>query len=102
MYYLSSKNKGADQMHSYRAADLCLCLGIRKRQGFTHNVAQISIRFLGNVGLLCNLFVIMCETVLTHCMCFHIKKKFFLYDCIYFIKKCLKTFKRRIDKVHFW
>ena len=34
MYYLCSENKGADQLRSYRAADLRLCFRICKKAGF--------------------------------------------------------------------
>ena len=30
-YYLCSENKGADQLHGYHAADLCLCFCICKK-----------------------------------------------------------------------
>ena len=35
MYYLCSKDKGTDQLHSYPAADLCLCFHICKKQIFS-------------------------------------------------------------------
>ena len=34
LYYLCSKNKGADQLHSYRKAELGLCFGKCKKQVF--------------------------------------------------------------------
>ena len=34
LYYLCSENKGADQLHSYCAADLHLCFRICKKNGF--------------------------------------------------------------------
>ena len=34
LYYLCSENKDADQLHSYRAADLRLCFHICKKSGF--------------------------------------------------------------------
>ena len=34
MYYLYSKNKGADQLRSYREADLRLCFRICKKADF--------------------------------------------------------------------
>ena len=40
MYYPSSENKGADQLRSYREADLRLCFRIC-RLWFSHKVAQI-------------------------------------------------------------
>ena len=40
MYYLRSKNKGADQLHSYR--DLHLRLGICKKQVFSHDAAHMN------------------------------------------------------------
>ena len=39
LYYLCSKNKGADQLHGYHAADLCLCFCIYARRRFSHNAA---------------------------------------------------------------
>ena len=39
-YYLCSENKGADQLRSYREADLQLCFRIAKRW-FSHDEAQI-------------------------------------------------------------
>ena len=36
LYYLYSKTKGADQLHSYCAADLHLCFCICKKQVFSH------------------------------------------------------------------
>ena len=35
LYYLWSENKGADQLRGYRAADLCLCFRISKKQVFS-------------------------------------------------------------------
>ena len=35
MYYLCSGNKGADQVHSYPIADLCLCFHLCKKQVFS-------------------------------------------------------------------
>ena len=35
LYYLCSKNKDAEQLHGYRAADLGLCFGICKQQVFS-------------------------------------------------------------------
>ena len=34
VYCLCSENKGADQLHGYRAADLRLCFCIYKKAGF--------------------------------------------------------------------
>ena len=34
-YYLCSENKGADQLHGYREADLCLCFRICKKSVFS-------------------------------------------------------------------
>ena len=39
LYYLCSKNKGADQLRSYRAADLCLRFTYAKN-GFSHDAAH--------------------------------------------------------------
>ena len=35
LYYLCSENKGVDQFHGYRAADLRLCFGINEKQVFS-------------------------------------------------------------------
>ena len=35
LYYLCSKNNGADQLHGYHAADLGLCFCICKKQVFS-------------------------------------------------------------------
>ena len=35
LYYLYSENKGADQLRSYREADLCLCFRISKMLVFS-------------------------------------------------------------------
>ena len=35
LYYLCSKNKGADQLHGYREADLHLCFRICKKLVFS-------------------------------------------------------------------
>ena len=40
MYYLCSENQGADQLHGYREADLCLCFRTCK-YWFSHDAAQI-------------------------------------------------------------
>ena len=40
LYYQYSKNKGADQLRSYCAADLRLCFRICKRR-FSHNAAHL-------------------------------------------------------------
>ena len=40
-YYPCSENKGADQLRSYREADLCLCFRICKSQ-FSHDKAQMA------------------------------------------------------------
>ena len=40
-YYPCSENKGADQLPSYREADLRLCFRICKR--FSHNEAHITL-----------------------------------------------------------
>ena len=40
-YYLGSENKGADQLHSYRTADLHLRLRICKKAVFSHDMVHI-------------------------------------------------------------
>ena len=35
LYFLCSENKGADQLHGYREADLCLCFRICKMLVFS-------------------------------------------------------------------
>ena len=42
MYYICSENKGADQLHGYREADLRLCFRICKMLGFFHDAAHLS------------------------------------------------------------
>ena len=39
--YLYSVNKGADQLHGYRAADLHLCFRIMQKSRFSHDAAQL-------------------------------------------------------------
>ena len=39
---MCSKNKGADQLRGYHAADLPLCLTICKKSRFSHNTAQFT------------------------------------------------------------
>ena len=39
-YYLCSGNKGTDQLHGYRTADLHLCFRICKKR-FSHGAAHI-------------------------------------------------------------
>ena len=41
-YYLCSENKGADQLHGYREADLRLCFRSAKCW-FSHDAAQITV-----------------------------------------------------------
>ena len=43
-YILSSRNKGADQLHCYRAADLRLCFNICKSR-FSHDAAHVIILY---------------------------------------------------------
>ena len=40
LYYLFGKNKGADQLRDYSAADLCLCFHICKSM-FSHDADHI-------------------------------------------------------------
>ena len=46
LYYLCSKNKGADQLQGYHATDLCLCFrnrfshGAVMRQNYLYHLAQ--------------------------------------------------------------
>ena len=40
LYYLCSKNKGTNQLCGYRAADLCLCFRICKKQN-SHDAAHM-------------------------------------------------------------
>ena len=35
LFYPNSENKGADQLHGYREADLCLCFRICKKTVFS-------------------------------------------------------------------
>ena len=41
LYYPCSQNKGADQLRSYREADLCLCFRICKNPVFSRRTAQM-------------------------------------------------------------
>ena len=73
MYYLCSENKGAAQLHGYRAADLSLCFSHMQKSGshitwlmLSVKVAQLtpsgkeSIRLVYHAWYsLCNLFVIL-------------------------------------------
>ena len=40
-YYLCRENKGSDQLHSYRAADLCFCFRI-----FIHKVGFLMMQLI--------------------------------------------------------
>ena len=42
MYYLCSKNIGADQLHGYRVANMPLFSHMQKA-GFSHDVAHINV-----------------------------------------------------------
>ena len=42
LFYLCCENKGADQLHGYCAADLCLCFWISKK--FSHEATELFIR----------------------------------------------------------
>ena len=42
LYYLYSEDKGADQLHGYREADLRLCFRICKKQ-FSDDTAHINL-----------------------------------------------------------
>ena len=46
MYYLCSENKGADQLHGYREADLRLCFRICKKPVFSRRGSTVSLYFL--------------------------------------------------------
>ena len=45
MYYPCSENKGADQLHGYREADLRLCFSHMQKSWFSHDEAQFFHRF---------------------------------------------------------
>ena len=45
LYYPCSENKGADQLHGYREADLRLFFRICKSR-FSHDAAHLILRFL--------------------------------------------------------
>ena len=49
LYYLCSENKGADQLHGYRKADLRLCFRIYKIR-FSHDAAQLNGASKSNFG----------------------------------------------------
>ena len=40
LYYLCSKNKGADQLRGYREADLRLCFSIYAKCWFSHDTSH--------------------------------------------------------------
>ena len=40
LYYLCSKNRGADQLHGYGTADLLLCFAYAKSR-FSHDAANM-------------------------------------------------------------
>ena len=42
LYYLFSENKGADQLHGYRAADLHLCFCMCEKAGFSQDAAHFA------------------------------------------------------------
>ena len=42
MYFLCSENEGADQLHGYREADLCLCFHICKKLVFSRRSSDDS------------------------------------------------------------
>ena len=44
LYYLSSENKGADQLHGHREADLRLCFRIYAKRLFSHDATQMIFR----------------------------------------------------------
>ena len=44
LYYLSSENKGADQLCGHREADLRLCFRIYAKRLFSHDVTQMIFR----------------------------------------------------------
>ena len=48
LYYLSSENKGADQLRGHREADLRLCFRIYVKRLFSHDATQMI--FSKNVG----------------------------------------------------
>ena len=49
MYYLCSKNKGAEQMRGSSAADLPLCFRIHAKIRFSHDAARVR-KLLGNAA----------------------------------------------------
>ena len=46
--YVCSKNKGADQLHGYRVADLCLCFCTYAESRFSHDTPQLRGVFSDN------------------------------------------------------
>ena len=44
LYYLSSENKGSDQLRGHRKADLCLCFHIYATRLFSHDATQMIFR----------------------------------------------------------
>ena len=43
LYYLYSENKGADQLHGYREADLRLCFLHNAKSWFSHDAAHMEV-----------------------------------------------------------
>ena len=52
MYYLCSKNKGADQLRVYRAADLHLCFRRGKNSRFSQDATHLSFLLLDIIDTL--------------------------------------------------
>ena len=50
LYYLSSENKGADQLRGHHEADLRLCFRIYAKLLFSHDATQMIFRSAKNVG----------------------------------------------------
>ena len=55
-YYLSSENKGVDQLRGYRKADLRLCFRIYAKRWFSHDAA-IFFMFVCLVLLKCSIIL---------------------------------------------
>ena len=68
LYYLSSENKGADQLRGHREVDLRLCLCIYAKRLFSHDATQMIFRSANSVLILWSQLAPM-ATMLRHKWC---------------------------------
>ena len=72
MYYLCSKNKGADQLHGYREADLRLCFRLCRLLVFPCGGSNITFKSYGPTVLSAQPTSCKCVAGLNSCTCiFH-------------------------------